>query len=92
MFKAKLDSEDKPNKGVKWNGKDTPDAKAVCYTYNLGSSATHPAKSLLPDGTCKFRHVCNQFVTGKGKGGICEGKHARAYCENPGKCEKSAEA
>lgn len=91
LFKVKPDDE-KPQHGIKWNGKDTPDSKAVCYTYNLGPKATHPAKSLLSDGTCKFRHVCNQFVTGKGKGGICEGNHARAHCENPGKCDKPADA
>ena len=91
LFKVKPDDE-RPQLGIKWNGKDTPDSKAVCYTYNLGPKATHPAKSLLSDGTCKFRHVCNQFVTGKGKGGICEGNHARAHCENPGKCDKPADA
>jgi hypothetical protein len=90
LFKVNPDPDDKPR--VKWNGKDTPESKAVCYTFNLGPSATHPAKSLLPDGTCKFRHVCNQFVTGKGKGGICEGPHARVRCDNPGKCDKAADA
>ena len=93
LFKGPPDLEDKDGgKPVKWNGKDTPNAKSVCYTFNLGSSATHPAKSLSPDGTCKFRHCCNQFVTGKGKGGICEGAHARVGCDNPGKCDKPADA
>ena len=93
LFKVKTDPGDGlKGKQVKWNGKDTPDAKSVCFTFNLGSSATHPAKSLLPDGTCKFRHCCNQFVTGKGKAGICEGAHARVACDNPGKCDKPADA
>jgi hypothetical protein len=93
LFKVKPDPGDGlKGKQVKWNGKDTADAKSVCFTFNLGPSATHPARSLLPDGTCKFRHCCNQFVTGKGKAGICEGAHARVACDNPGKCDKPADA
>ena len=67
--------------GKKWNGKDTPDAKGICVTYNVGGE--HPAKHLHPDGTCKFRHVCNAWVTGKGPDGCCEGAHPRKSCTNP---------
>ena len=59
--------------------------------FNLGKT-THPKSALKPDGTCKFDHVCDHFVTGKGKGGKCGGPHARTECTNPGKCDKPADA
>ena len=68
----------------KWNGKDTPNsALGFCTSYNYGNQ--HPAKSLKPDGTCKYKHLCMQWVTGKGPDGCCEGKHPRKECTNPGK-------
>ena len=74
-----------------WNGRDTPNAKSTCHTYNFGKTS-HDPKHLREDGTCKHRHVCNHWVTGKGKNGICEGPHARIDCTNPGKCDKPADA
>ena len=80
-------------KDAKWNGKDTPSATRLCNTFNnkFNPNAAHPAECLHPDGTCRFRHVCNQWVTGKGKNGMCEGDHRRAHCDNPNKCDKPAE-
>ena len=59
--------------------------KVICLIHNLGKSAKHSGRHLLPDGTCKFRHVCDQFVSNKGPGGKCEGNHARVNCNNPAK-------
>ena len=72
------------DKKKKWNNKDSPSAKGCCSTYNF-KDAIHPPKHLYNDGTCKFRHVCNHWVSGKGKDGICEGDHPRYRCENPNK-------
>ena len=73
--------------GLKWNGKDTPHSTlGFCTSYNYGNK--HPVKSLKPDGTCKYKHLCMQWVTGKGPDGCCEGKHPRKECTNPGKTDK----
>ena len=58
----------------KWNGKDSPNATRICKTYNF-KDAEHPAQHLHKDGTCKFRHVCMQWVTGSGKNGMCKLGH-----------------
>ena len=86
LFKSKPDPTPEETEGLTWNGKTTASAEKCCVTFNLGrKGAKHPAKHLFPDGTCRFRHVCNQWVSGKGANGICEGDHPRAQCTNPGK-------
>ena len=87
LFKSKGDEPPEvTDTGPAFNGKDTPSADKCCFTFNLGKkNAKHPAKHLFPDGTCRFRHVCNQWVSGKGPNGICEGDHPLAKCTNPGK-------
>ena len=75
---------DKDKKGKKWNNKCSPNANSICKTYNF-KDAEHPDKHLYKDGTCKFRHVCNHWVTGKGAGGMCEGDHPYWACTNPNK-------
>ena len=47
---------------------------------------------LKPDGTCRFAHVCDMWVTGKGPKGRCMGEkgtpgHSRLKCDNPDKCD-----
>ena len=70
-----------------WNGRCTSDAKRICPVYNsLDGKLKHTAGMLHPDGTCKFRHVCNQWVDNKGKDGRCLGNHARPQCTNAHKC------
>ena len=66
---------------AKWNGKWTPGAKP-CLTFNNGRDQ-HPRNCLLADGTCKFDHVCDHFVTGGGKCG--SSAHGRTSCDNPSK-------
>ena len=82
------DQEDKDKDGgkaaKKWNNKDSPNATGICKTYNF-KDAEHPKQHLYKDGTCKFRHVCIQWVTGKGAGGMCEGNHPKYACTNPNK-------
>ena len=86
-------------KTTKWNGKFTSSSAKPCPHFNYeqpmgsGKSATHPADALLPDGTCKFNHVCNKWVKNKGKNGRClcsEGtpNHPRFTCDNPNRCDE----
>ena len=83
---------------VAFNGKWTTGAKP-CPHFNsedrttTGKSAPHPLSSLKPDGTCKFDHVCNKWVSDKGKRGqcLCTGGtpgHARFSCDNPKRCQE----
>ena len=80
------DDQDKDlDKGSKkWNKKDSPNASGVCKTYNF-RDAEHPKQHMHKDGTCKFRHVCNHWVAGKGPGGMCELPHPKWECTNPNK-------
>ena len=64
---------------VKWNGKFTKDAKKPCIAFNRGNA--HDPKHLHPDGTCKFNHVCMQWVTDKGPRGMCGGDHPMGKCD-----------
>ena len=75
---------------VKFNGKFTATSHIACVHFNSGGE--HPASALMPDGTCKFNHVCDHWVSNKGKGGRCMGTagtpgHARGACDNPHRCD-----
>ena len=70
----KLDKDPKV-KDIKPNGKFDANAKKCCVDFNLG----RPCKRLNQDGSCKFNHRCNQFVSDKGPGGVCFGSHARCH-------------
>ena len=67
-----------------WNGRFTASAAKCCPAYNRNS--THTADLLFPDGTCRFNHVCNHFVSDKGPRGQCLGPHRWGECDNPNKC------
>ena len=69
---------------VKWNGKFTKGAKP-CLTFNNGRD-NHPRACLLPDGTCKFDHVCDHFLVGGQK--CLAADHGRHACTNPDKSER----
>ena len=75
-------------KSRKWNGQYNQDPKAKpCVCHNLHKD--HPSKVLREDGTCKFAHVCDHYVTDKGPGGRCGSKkHTRDKCDNPNKGPK----
>ena len=74
----------------KWNKKFSSSSGTACVYFNSGRD--HPASALHPDGTCRFNHVCDHWVSDKGKGGRCMGTagtpgHARDACDNPKRCE-----
>jgi len=66
-----------------WNGEDTPGSTLLCIAFNEGLE--HKDSNLKPDGTCRFSHRCNQWVTDKGPGGVCGGSHSRMECDNVNK-------
>ena len=77
---------------VVWNGKDTPSSSTCCPTFNSPAGRKHPRNHLRADGTCRFRHVCNKWVSNKGTGGRCFGEegtsgHNRFTCDNPHRCD-----
>ena len=61
-----------------------------CHAFNWGTA--HPQSSLAPDGTCRFAHVCMQWVSDKGPGGICRGNHPKSKCTNPNKVDQKVMA
>ena len=87
-------ADDKVVDGVKWNGKFTATSKLPCGAFNSGGE--HAKSALLPDGTCKFAHVCDKWVTNKGKNGKClctagTPGHSRGQCDNPNKCDAAVQ-
>lgn len=71
----------------KFNGKFTKQAKGICIPFNL-KRGVHKQTHLEADGTCKFNHVCNHFVSDKGPGGRCgSSDHAWYDCDNPAMCD-----
>ena len=67
---------------VVWNGKWNSDPSArPCAAFNLGQDH----KSVRPDGSCPFNHVCDQWVSDKGPGGQCRSDHSRQSCTNAAK-------
>ena len=67
-----------PVNAIKWNGKCNEKSERPCMAYNNGTE--HGSNSLDADGTCKFNHICMQWVSDKGPRGICGGKHAKGEC------------
>jgi len=75
-------------KATKWNSKFTATNVRPCAAFN--GKRDHRADELLPDGTCRRNHVCDQFVSSKGPGGKCLGEkgvagHSRDACTHPDK-------
>ena len=61
-----------------------------CISFNLGIKK-HPASSLDSNGKCRYNHICDQWVSGKGPKGICgSDQHHRKACDNPNKIDKPA--
>ena len=72
----------KTKDGVAWNGRSSEKATKACADFNLGKECTN----LFANGTCRFKHCCDAWVTNKGKDGICGStKHVRGTCDNPDK-------
>ena len=74
----------------KYNGKGNPDKTCrPCAVFNAGGD--HKSHMLTADGTCRFCHVCDHWVSDQGPGGVCRNKagskgHTRSNCDNPNKC------
>ena len=47
--------------------------------FNKGTE--HTRGSLNPDGSCKYNHICMQWVADKGPRGICGGSHPKVECD-----------
>ena len=81
--------EGSPSKSA--NGKFNDKSDRACKDYNAG----RPCTRLDANGACIFNHKCNQFVTDKGKNGVCFGAHPRcegcSYAADK-KCAKPATA
>ena len=76
-----------------YNGKFSGNPAPPCVRFNSGQDHPATAQYLHLDGTCKFNHVCDKWVTNKGKFGRClcsEGAkgHARKDCDNPHRSEE----
>ena len=78
-----------PKPVVAWNNKSTPSAEQTCHAFNLGPAGRHGKSHLLADGTCKFCHKCDKFVSDKGPGGRCLGDHPRDKCTNPARIHEA---
>ena len=79
------------NTGKSWNGDFNKDPNAKpCAAFN--SNSEHRPQSLNSNGSCKFCHKCDQWVSNKGPGGRCEStSHSRSACNNSHKCENKVE-
>jgi hypothetical protein len=76
-----------PGGGKKWNGKFDSSSKQACAAFN--NDKEHNASSLNADGSCRFNHRCNQFVSDKGPAGMCWAEHPRCKCTyDKSKCLK----
>ena len=73
-------SPSSPTSGVsiKFNGKANNASDKCCVAWNLGKP--HSASQLATDGTCRYAHVCMQWVSDKGPGGQCRGAHKKSEC------------
>ena len=77
-------------KGVEWNNKFSSTSIRCCPAYN--KNVPHTPDLLCGDGTCRFNHVCNHFVSDKGPRGQCRGAHRAPNCDNPNKCDTPVSA
>ena len=74
---------------VKFNGRfSRDDTCKPCPIYNnRNPNAQHGKGQLDEHGTCRFRHVCNQWIKGHGPNAICGRAHSRRNCDHPDKCD-----
>ena len=77
--------------GKEWNKKFNKATRLPCTAFNFG--IPHEQDALKPDGSCKYNHVCDHWVTNKGKNGRClSADHGRVECNNAHKCSDAVEA
>ena len=63
---------------TKWSGKFDNKSTKCCIAFNMGKQ--HTAKMLDEAGNCRFAHLCMQWVSDKGPGGMCRGNHRKSEC------------
>ena len=68
------DEEPEPST-VTWNGKFESRATKPCSAFNRGED--HKDIALDRSGCCKFNHVCMQWVSDKGPGGMSAEVHTQ---------------
>ena len=85
LAEARLNSqcffcEEEPRSSVvTWNGKfNSSHTAKPCVAYNL--DADHKEISMDRSGCCKYNHICMQWVSDKGPGGMCGGAHPKSKC------------
>lgn len=66
-----------PQEGAPRNEKFNSKASGYCKDYNKGV----PCSRLDSNGACIFNHACDQWVSDKGKNGVCGGLHSRCECD-----------
>ena len=81
--------EDKDT-SVKFNGKSNSTSDKFCLSFNLGGQ--HSSKHLSSDGTCKFKHACDGWITGAGPKARCNNSdgtpgHCRKNCDHPNRSD-----
>ena len=81
--------EDKDT-SVKFNGKSNSTSDKFCLSFNLGGQ--HSSKHLSSDGSCKFKHACDGWITGAGPKARCNNSdgtpgHCRKNCDHPNRSD-----
>ena len=81
--------EDKDT-SVKFNGKSNSTSDKFCISFNLGGQ--HSSKHLSSDGSCKFKHACDGWITGAGPKARCDNSdgtpgHCRKNCDHPNRSD-----
>ena len=81
--------EDKDT-SVKFNGKSNSTSDKFCISFNLGGQ--HSSKHLSSDGSCKFKHACDGWITGAGPKARCNNSdgtpgHCRKNCDHPNRSD-----
>ena len=78
-----------PGQSGVFNGKSNTDPSAKpCAAFNTGSEH----RRCRPDGSCPFRHACDQWISGKGPGARCGStSHNRLNCTNAAKVADKVE-
>ena len=65
-----------------WNNKFDATSKIPCKYFNSGKP--HPPENLAADGSCRFNHVCNNFIQppGGGRKVHCGRAHPAFRCDH----------
>ena len=70
-----------------YNKKFNTTTSRCCKIYNSGKTE-HPPEMLSVDGSCKFNHTCNHWIS-SGKFAQCKQNHMGINCTNPLACKEA---